>query len=39
MRLSAASFEYYELTRYILRKPAGQTGVYFEPFLGQDVGW
>jgi hypothetical protein len=34
MRLAAASFEVYELTRYILRKPAGQTGVYLEPFLG-----
>jgi hypothetical protein len=39
MKLTAASYEVYDLERHVLRKVAGSTGVTVEPFTGGDVGW
>ncbi|KAJ6499311.1 hypothetical protein C8R45DRAFT_1127055 [Mycena sanguinolenta] len=39
MRLAAASYEVYDLERYILRKVAGSTNVSIEAFTGGEVGW
>ncbi|KAJ7925291.1 hypothetical protein B0H13DRAFT_2573540 [Mycena leptocephala] len=39
MKLTAASYEVYDLERHVLRKVAGSTGVTVEPFTGGDEGW
>ncbi|KAF7376137.1 UPF0643 protein [Mycena sanguinolenta] len=39
MKLAAASYEIYDLERYVLRKVSGSTSVSIEPFTGGEVGW
>ncbi|KAJ7207483.1 hypothetical protein GGX14DRAFT_455568 [Mycena pura] len=39
MKLAVASYDVYDLERYVLRKVVGSTGVTIEPFTGGDVGW
>ncbi|KAJ7262185.1 hypothetical protein B0H12DRAFT_1231234 [Mycena haematopus] len=39
MKLATASYEIYDLERYVLRKVAGSSGVTIEPFTGGEVGW
>ncbi|KAI0066112.1 hypothetical protein BV25DRAFT_1820988 [Artomyces pyxidatus] len=39
MRLAAASYDTYQLERYVLRKVRGSRGVEVHPFEGGNVGW
>ncbi|KAG8936790.1 hypothetical protein FRC03_007600 [Tulasnella sp. 419] len=39
VKLAAASYEIYNLERYVLRKQKGEKGVNVEEFTGGEVGW
>ena len=38
-RLAAASFERWNLERYVIRKVKGETGITVEPYTSGDIGW
>ncbi|GMK58009.1 hypothetical protein CspeluHIS016_0500410 [Cutaneotrichosporon spelunceum] len=39
MKQARGAYETYDLERWVITKPAGQTGLIIEPWEGGDVGW